>query len=789
GSTDIVVGVVDTGVAYNHPDLAANMWVNPAETVNGIDDDGNGVIDDVHGYDALANNGDPNDQNGHGTHCAGPIGGVGNDGVGVVGVNWRTKIMALRFLGANGSGTVEDAIKAIAYAVSMKQRGVNLRVLSNSWGGSGASQALEDAVQNANNNGILFVAAAGNSASDNDDLPTYPAAIDLPNVVTVAAVDREGNLASFSNFGYQSVHVAAPGVSIVSTYLNGSYSTLNGTSMATPHVAGVAALVLSHDASLSPAQLKSRLMTTAKPLTSLYGLVAAPGIVSALNASNNTLTPLPPVSNRASYRQVPMNIAFDSSIGTRVMAVDDGYALLNLGFEFPFYKRNFSRVAISANGRIVPLSESEGLPTDSDYVNKMAQGILPFHDDLYPATEASQGGVWVKNDGNVVTITWNGYAYGTHQIPGANTLLQVQAKLFRTGRIEFHFQDTFAGDSHFDYGASASIGLAPTQGVFGEKLTVTSNAADEAEVGSGRAIAFESEGESAANDFDGDGRSDIVTFRPTIGGWFVLLSSTGFNPGAPFVLAHGKRGDTANTGDFDGDGIADFAIFRPSTGFWYLRMSSTGYGSVKQVKWGRKGDKAMVGDFDGDFVSDIAFYRPRERKFYALRSSEGLRAPVAKSQRRRLSFEVRGGGGTRDVPLHGDFTGQRRESFVSVAPSSGSWKVRDVSNRTVLEGGWGGAGDIPLVCDFDGNGRSDRVAARAEADGSLSWHIATDSGNVQQASFGRFGDTPSCARDFDGDGKVDLSVFRPASAEWFVRESGTGEERRYQFGLPGDVPL
>jgi len=282
-ASEIVVGIVDTGIDYNHPDLAANIWTNPLEAngAPGVDDDGNGVIDDIHGYNGITNSGNPLDDNNHGSHCAGTIGGVGNNGVGVTGVAWKVKMMALKFLSSSGSGATSDAIKVINYAVSMRNRGGKLKVLSNSWGGGGYSAPLEDAIRAANDAGILFVAAAGNNNSNNDTSANYPSNYEVPNVLAVAAVDQNGARASFSNYGATTVDVAAPGVGIYSTTRNNSYASFNGTSMATPHVSGVAALVFARVPQLSPSDVRTQIMQTVKPLAGLNGLVAAPGIVNA----------------------------------------------------------------------------------------------------------------------------------------------------------------------------------------------------------------------------------------------------------------------------------------------------------------------------------------------------------------------------------------------------------------------------------------------------------------------------------------------------------------------------
>ncbi len=290
GSRNVVVAVIDTGVNYRHPDLRNNMWVNSAEANGqpGVDDDGNGFVDDIHGYDFANKDGDPMDDNDHGSHCAGSIGAEGDNGIGVVGVNWKVRIMALKFLTGSGGGTLEDALKSIDYATQM---GVD--VMSNSWGGGGESQTLREAIERAEQAGILFVAAAGNAASNNDAQPSYPASYDVPNVISVAAINDRGDLASFSNYGKNSVHIAAPGVDILSTNKNSSYIKLSGTSMATPHVSGVAALLLASEPSLSYSALKSRLLDTSKPLAQLRGKISH-GVLNAYNALTNTLPPPDP---------------------------------------------------------------------------------------------------------------------------------------------------------------------------------------------------------------------------------------------------------------------------------------------------------------------------------------------------------------------------------------------------------------------------------------------------------------------------------------------------------------
>ena len=277
GDPNIKIGVIDTGVDYNHPDLAANIWTNPGEIPgNSIDDDGNGYVDDVHGYDFSNNDGDPFDDNGHGSHVSGTIAGVGNNNVGVVGVNWQAKIVAIKFLSAGGSGSTAGAIAGVQYAIA-----VGVKLTSNSWGGGGFSQALLDAINAAGAAGQLFVAAAGNESSNADVTPHYPSSYDTPYVLSVAATDANDNLASFSNYGATSVDIAAPGVAILSTTPGNTYQSFSGTSMATPHVSGVAALAMGRFPGIQPLQVKALILNAADHKPQLAGKCLTGGRLNA----------------------------------------------------------------------------------------------------------------------------------------------------------------------------------------------------------------------------------------------------------------------------------------------------------------------------------------------------------------------------------------------------------------------------------------------------------------------------------------------------------------------------
>ena len=286
GDSNVVIGVIDSGVDYTHPDLAGNMWVNPGEVCdNGQDDDGNGVVDDCYGYSAVNGNGDPMDENGHGTHVAGTIGASSNNGEGVAGVNWDVEIVGCQFLDASGSGSTSAAIECIDYMTNLKvNHGVNLVATNNSWGGGAYSESLKTAIADSIDQGIMFVSAAGNDGIDSDVTASYPGGYDLDGIVNVANTTRTDSMAASSTYGAISVDLGAPGTEILSTYLDGGYATASGTSMASPHVAGVAGLVWSIAPHLSVAEVKQILMDSGESIPALAGKTVSGNRLNALNA-------------------------------------------------------------------------------------------------------------------------------------------------------------------------------------------------------------------------------------------------------------------------------------------------------------------------------------------------------------------------------------------------------------------------------------------------------------------------------------------------------------------------
>lgn len=311
GSPNITIGIIDTGIDINHPDLKNSIWKNPGEIPgDGIDNDKNGYIDDIYGWDFVNNNNSVYDGTGdsHGTHVAGTIAAAKNNTIGVAGVAPKVKVMSLKFLGNNG-GTISNAIKAIEYA---KNKGV--KITNNSWGGGGFSQTLYSAIQQSNS---LFIAAAGNNGNNTDQTPMYPAAYNLSNILSVASITNKGSLSSFSNYGKTSVDVAAPGTDILSTLPNNSYGFYSGTSMATPHVSGVAALIQSAYPSYSPIEIKNKIMNNTSPLSTLTNKVLTGGLINAgkaLQTYQSIAYEAEPNNDLVSANSLPFNTPLNGSL-------------------------------------------------------------------------------------------------------------------------------------------------------------------------------------------------------------------------------------------------------------------------------------------------------------------------------------------------------------------------------------------------------------------------------------------------------------------------------------------
>ena len=438
-AASVVVAVIDTGVRYTHQDLAANMWRNTREIPgNRRDDDNNGVIDDVFGLDAVNNDGDPNDDHSHGTHCAGTIGAVGNNGLGITGVAWQVQLMALKFLSASGSGTTSDAIRCIDYA-----RANGAKIMSNSWGGGGPSASLLASIERARAAGILFVAAAGNAARNTDSSPNYPSGYASDNIVSVAATDSSDRLASFSNFGAATVDLGAPGAGILSTVASSdsAYASYSGTSMATPHVAGALAILAAQFPRDNHSALIRRLLSATDPNPNLRGRTVAGGRLNLAKALQGaTPTPPPPTApaNDNFLMSLPQGGTSWTAAGTNLNGTAEAGE--------PAHAGNAASKSVWWTWTS-PATGTTTLRTDGSSFDTVLA--------VYTGDAVNRLTQVVSNDNSGVGTTQSSVNFPVRQ--GVTYRIVVDGKLGASGSIVLDCQTVPAGPANDNFGAAASL--------------------------------------------------------------------------------------------------------------------------------------------------------------------------------------------------------------------------------------------------------------------------------------------------------------------------------------------
>jgi subtilisin family serine protease len=657
GSSNVVVAIIDTGINYNHTDLAANIWTNSAEIQNNnIDDDGNGFIDDFYGYDFFFNDSNPFDENGHGTHVAGTVGAVGNNSIGVTGVNWNVKLMAIKIYDNDGFGTTSAMlINAYNYVRMMKNRGINIRVTNNSYGGCdeacGYDQATKDAIDALNDVDVIQAFAAGNNGTNNDSIPFYPSNYTTPGIISVASSTSTDARSSFSCFGATTVDVAAPGSSILSTVLSGGYGNLSGTSMASPHVAGASALLLAHNPNLSTASVKASLMNQSDQLAAWNGLVKSNGRLNVFSAmQNQTVCNFQLANNSHNIGVTGGNVNVNATAATNC-----DYAV----------KSNDSWITVtggnpSSGNATISMTVAQNTGTDRTGTVKIADKTFTINQlgSLAPRSVPMDFDGDGKSD---YTVTQNS---------GGQMLWHVQRSL--SGYLPANFglnTDTpipvdFDGDRKTDFGVYRVDGT--NQGYFYYLRSIDNVF---------QSVSWGTINDNPINtqDFDGDQKADFTVIR-TIGGqliWYVLKAN-----GSVSVFQFGITNDKPLRADFDGDTKADLAVYRPSANsFYYLRSSDNAFVAVP---FGLSNvDKIIPADFDGDGKTDIAVWRTTNATWYWLNSSNG-------------SFSAMQFGISTDLPVPGDYDGDGKTDQAVWRPDASS-SIFYVQNSTAgfSAYGWG----------------------------------------------------------------------------------------------------
>lgn len=712
GSASVVIGVVDTGIDYTHPDLAANMWTNPGGKGNAACAAG------TFGFNAITGTCNPMDDHSHGTHVAGTIGAAGNNGIGIAGVNWTASIMALKFINASGWGTMADAVTAIDFAIQAKIDGVNVRVLSNSWGSDDFSKALLDIINKANEHDILFVAAAGNDGYSNDSYPQYPASYTTPNMISVAATDNRDHLAWFTNFGATTVHLAAPGVSTYSTIPGGGYGYKSGTSMATPHVAGVAALVLAAFPSLTTAELKSAILDSTDPLSNLTGKCTTGGRLNAAKAVGGTPAPDFSIAISPAARTVTVGGVTTYTLTVNPQNGFTGAVTLSV-----------SGLPAGATASITPETA-----TTTATLAVATTGSTPTGASTLQITGTS---------GSSTRTAWAALTTAARPTPGECPSFSTVVGPYAPTLSAVAIAD-INGDGKSDY-ISASTSSNSVQVRYGPSFSSLRTLAV------GKAPLF-----VATGDFNGDGKVDLASANSLSHNVSVLLTNAagGFEPAvhyaagtSPFALA---------TGDFNRDGRLDLAAANNGSSSVSILLGQSGgtFAAATHFAAGASPFWVTAADVDADGRTDLA---------------------VANYNAGTVSLLRGNGDGSFDAPLPA--TAGTKPSSVTAGDFDGDGRLDlatsnyGANSASLLTGNGDGTFDAPVhfavrakptsiaAADLDGDGRLDLVTASGNTL-SISILLGNGSGSFAAEIAMYLGYEPIQAQigDLDNDGRPDILV-------------------------------
>jgi hypothetical protein len=716
GSPDVAVAVIDTGVDYNHPDLAANVWRNEADcNADGVDDDGDGYVDDCHGIDTVNHDSDPMDDAGHGSHVAGTIGAASNNGAGVTGVNWGVTIVPCKFLNAAGQGDTAGAIACLDYVAVLKDRGLNVVATNNSWGGGLYSQALTDAIRAQQQRGILFVAAAGNAGADNDVVRTYPCSTDLPNVLCVAATDHNDALAGFSNRGHGTVHLGAPGVNILSTTPAGAYQAMSGTSMAAPHVTGVVALLYAQDPSRGWLAVRNRILTGGTPRASLGATLSG----RRLNALGALTCSGPPLV----ARRRPAGTRLVTGIGPIELSV------LSLNCGDPV-----GPVSI----RVSPTGETVTLLDDGHGRDQLA------------------------NDG-VFTATWTPPSGGSFDLlfPDGTVHFDVDADL----KSGFPVQ-SFAGAGSYHSGPAIHTLVGNIDGDPGLEILATG-------LSSGPLYAWKNDGTLApgwpAADMAGAAYPALGELSASDPGLEVFSAHYGAKPDLSARTGRGLRlpgwprtsanyvASPPTLADVDGDGIDE--IFTEEED-WHLHAYRAG--GALLAGWptsgfvgGQERHTPAVADLDGDGQPEIVTVSGSGSDGVYLFAYHRDGTPLA-------GFPARFTGYVDTYPVIGDVDGDGQLEIVIVGRVAGRssalvYSANGTLKRTIPAAGDVGYGTAPALADLSGDGipeilvQTDTALNVWKGDGSIfpGWPVSLGASTWLK-------NTSPVVGDVDGDGQPDV---------------------------------